>query len=248
MSYILDALKKSDQERKRGEIPSLQTVHADQFSAEHKRSVMHWKVILLLGFVSLTVLAVGLWRWPAGPPPQVVQQPQPTPKRIAIAPLAEQEMQPQRQPPVQNGAPEFTGSEQKVGPRVIEPAQKELPPGPQNPTDTPVVQPEVVIQPTPLQQPEHTSATAMPLPKAASEPGSSLPLLKELSVDQQKAIPEITLAGHVYADQPSRRMIMINNRIVREGEMVGENLRLVKITWDGVILRHIDTEFQVKLQ
>ncbi len=245
MSYILDALKKSDQERKQGEIPSLQTVHADQLSAQHKRSVMRRKVVLLLGFVCLVVLAVGLWQWPAGPAPQVAHQPQPPPKE-RIVPLAEQEIQPPVQPLVQNGAPEVTGPGQKVAQQVNEPIQKEIPPEPQNPTDTPVIQPEVVIQPAPLLQPEQASAP--PLPKAASEPGSSLPLLKELSVDRQKTIPEITLAGHVYADEPSRRMIMINNRIAREGEMVGENLRLVRITWDGVILRHIDTEFQMKLQ
>jgi len=30
--------------------------------------------------------------------------------------------------------------------------------------------------------------------------------------------------------------------------MAGEALRLVRITWDGIILRHINTEFQIKLQ
>ena len=55
------------------------------------------------------------------------------------------------------------------------------------------------------------------------------------------------MAGHVYSEVPSRRMIMINDKIVREGERVGDQLKLLRITWDGVILRHMDTDFQIKL-
>lgn len=235
MSYILDALKKSDQERKQGEIPSLQTVHSDQISAQRKRSVLWRKVLLALGLGCLTVLVIGLWQWTT----------RPTPKE-QIAPIAEQKPQLLPQTPALETAPQVTGPVQKVAPQILEPLQKRIPPAPQVIAETLVVQPEVVIEPAPLLHPEQASAPA--LPKAAGKPGSTLPLLKELPVDRQKTIPEIKLAGHVFSDDPFRRMIMINNRIVREGELVGENLRLIRITWDGVILRHIDMEFQMKLQ
>jgi hypothetical protein len=71
--------------------------------------------------------------------------------------------------------------------------------------------------------------------------------LKELPIEIRKSIPEISMAGHVYSEIPARRMIMINNKIVREGERVGDQLKLLRITWDGVILRHVSTDFQIKL-
>ena len=231
MSYILDALKKSDRERKQGEVPSLQTVHADLVTAGRKRSAVRRKTLLTGGLCILVAAALALWRWPIPPTPEKIEPPA-TSQQTVPAPVAEPAEQP---PPVQ-----------KVTPQVLEPIQQELQTKPPV-AERPVIQPEVVIEPAPLLQPGQIPSQT--LPKAASEPGSSLPLLKDLPADIQKALPpDEPGAGHVYADKPSRRMIMINTKIVREGEMIGENLRLVKITWDGVILRHISTEFQIKLQ
>ena len=232
MSYILDALKKSDRERKQGEIPSLQTIHADPPPSRPLRSNRGSKAALAVGFCSLIILAIGIWQWPIEKNRQTTDRP-PTKEQAAQIPPAF----PKTQPP----AP----SAEKITPQVIAPVQVVPQPAPRTP-EREQPQPEVVIEPAPLQQPP--PPRTQPLPKVVNEPASSLPLLKELPADRQKKLPKITLAGHVYASQPSRRMIMINNRIVREGEMVGEDLRLVRITWDGVILRHIDTEFQMKLQ
>ncbi len=234
MSYILDALKKSGEERKQGEIPTLQTVHTDLPPGQRSRSVMHKKLFLALGIGIPIVLALALWQWPAKQTLQITARPGPK-EQMGTAERRQTEIQAQRQVPVR-----------KVAPQVIAPVRKQFRPEPQSSPDTAVIQPEVVIEPAPLQQLEGTPPPA--LPRAASEPESTLPLLRELSLEQQTAIPKITLAGHVFADEPSRRMIMINNRIVREGEMAGDDLRLVRITWDGIILRHIDTEFQIKLQ
>jgi len=41
MSYILDALKKSDQERKQGDVPNLQTVHVAAIPEQKKPWVMY---------------------------------------------------------------------------------------------------------------------------------------------------------------------------------------------------------------
>lgn len=45
MSYILDALKKSEEERQRGEIPGLQTVQTNPVSKPHRRS--YWPYVLM---------------------------------------------------------------------------------------------------------------------------------------------------------------------------------------------------------
>lgn len=61
MSYILDALKKSDQERQQGAGPSLQTIHRPHANAVDRR----WLYVLLVLLVAL-LLAVGIggsWFW-----------------------------------------------------------------------------------------------------------------------------------------------------------------------------------------
>ena len=231
MSYILDALKQSDRERKQGEIPSLQTIHADQISIRRKRAARRQKLILTVGLCSLAVLTVGIWRWSIADKPQVAEQPAPQ-ERTAPAPAPETLPSP---PPVQT-----------IAPQILEPVRNTPAPEPGIPAGSANQPAEVVIEPAPLMQ--TAPRRDRTLPRAANEQDSSIPLLKDLPADRQQALSKTTLAGHVYAEEPSRRMIMINNKIVREGDMVGENLRLVRITWDGVILRHIDTEFQMKLQ
>ena len=73
------------------------------------------------------------------------------------------------------------------------------------------------------------------------------PLLEELPLELRKSIPELSFAGHVYADDAEKRLIMINNRIVREGELVDSGLFLQQITRDGVIVRYETVVFRVKL-
>jgi general secretion pathway protein B len=241
MSYILDALKKSDQERKQGEIPSLQTVHSDQISRRRAYSAKRRKIALMLLSCCLVATAVGLWIWQSGA--LSPESDHPAAKNATVSGQATSPV-PSPNNPI---ASQMTAPAPQSQPQIVEPASRNDSPEHQDSADTPVIQqPEVVIEPAPLTHPNQIPGPQ--LPQAAREPGSTLPLLKNLPVDQQRIIPEISLAGHVYSDEPSRRMIMINSRIVREGELVGENLRLVKITWDGVILRHINTEFQIKLQ
>ncbi len=63
MSLLLDALKKSDQERRKRDIPDLETVHAPP--PGKKRSL--WLVWIFLGIVCLNGLI--WWAWPRSPEP-----------------------------------------------------------------------------------------------------------------------------------------------------------------------------------
>ena len=76
---------------------------------------------------------------------------------------------------------------------------------------------------------------------------SVVPLLDELPVAIRAAIPDLSFAGHVYSDVPQKRLIIINNRIVREGDLVTNGLTLEKIDSEGVVLRYESSVFRVKL-
>ena len=62
-----------------------------------------------------------------------------------------------------------------------------------------------------------------------------IPFLSKLPQSIRKQLPPLHFAGHVYSEDPARRMIMINNTIVREQESI-QGVLLQSITMDGVIL------------
>jgi len=55
MSYILDALKKSEQERGHGGIPSVQTIHSSSLYYNHNK--IYWPYILITA-VLLNLVAI----------------------------------------------------------------------------------------------------------------------------------------------------------------------------------------------
>lgn len=73
----------------------------------------------------------------------------------------------------------------------------------------------------------------------------NLPFLTELSADVKADLPKLSFAGHTYSKEPARRMIIINNRIKREGQWIEKGLFLEEITWDGVVLNLNGLRFQV---
>jgi general secretion pathway protein B len=254
MSYILDALKKSDQERRQGEIPTLESDHAVLIAVRNQRSARKRKMLFLLFSACLLVLAAGLWQWRSQTDiPRIIKK---TAAQEQTAVVAESALQSPSQPAGQNVPDQLDVPAEKPASQAAVPAQESAPPPPAPAQRVPETVPVTIAEPTVV--PPATENQAAPRPqaeqppppppaKATSQPDKNPPLLKDLPVAQQKNIPNISMAGHVYSDEPARRMIMINNKIVREGERIGDNLKLVRITWDGVILSHDNTEFQIKL-
>ncbi|WP_300759045.1 general secretion pathway protein GspB [Janthinobacterium sp.] len=155
MSYILEALKKSQAERQLGELPS---IHAPQFPLHHVHGVAgnsRLPVWLGLGAVSLAVLAALLWwqPWqqkiaapapvaaapvplplPAAPPAPatVAATPAPTlaPAPVKVAPVPESKPQPQPVARVEAAAPASVPAEEVIpGLRDLpEPIRQQIPP------------------------------------------------------------------------------------------------------------------------
>ena len=86
---------------------------------------------------------------------------------------------------------------------------------------------------------------AVPAPAVQDE--LVVPLMEELPVAIRAGLPDLSFAGHVYSDVPQQRLIIINNRIVREGDLIANGLCLEKIDLEGVVLRYNSTVFRVKL-
>lgn len=198
MSYLLEALKKSDKERRRGAIPDLQTDHSRPSARRKRQGMFSW---YLSGVAVLALLCGGgLFWWQYGL--QSSQTDESLPDTVKLLGKKEDPM---------------LIPEAKLNPpRVVVAAKTES-----------VVEEE----------------EAAPMVEAMFVP----PLLDDLPVAIRAAIPDLSFAGHVYSDVPQKRLIIINNRIVREGDLVGNGLTLEKIDNEGVVLRYESSVFRVDL-
>ena len=253
MSYILEALKKSEQERQQEQSPSRlqpqQTIPLP--AAREKTRQINWLYIAATFFI---IGGVGFYLNKFAPGEQEPKQPDPP--QITIQPLAIQPTFPQTE--TQTATQAETAPQVELSATATAPdkpadsagkQQQQLDPKSfATTTETrPTGNSAEVLEPTPLytkdNQPDPPPDDSQSLPSSTRH--SSIPFLKELSPSFQKKVPEFKLAGHVFSQDPKLRMILINNTIVRENDVVEKHFVLEEITNDGIILRSGDTRFRL---
>ena len=70
---------------------------------------------------------------------------------------------------------------------------------------------------------------------------------KNLPLTIRDDLRNMRFAGHAYSPDPAFRLIMINNKILHQGESVDADLRLSQITENGVILVYHGTRIRINL-
>lgn len=240
MSYILEALKKSEKERKKEGVPDLQ---ADHSFPPVRKSEPNPLGKLLIGTGVFLFLAGGgwfLWQGQEGAlvQPAIEQQPAPS---ASVSPSPEMVKAPvaseSSEEPAVLSQEVLAQISQEVRQAVIEASTM----------NGNVAVAAVVADTEPAISQKSEEDVPEELPPVQDNPESLLPLFDELPPELKKKIPELSFAGHVYADEAEKRLIIINNRIVREGDLVSKGLSLQQITRDGVIIRYDAFVFRVKL-
>jgi len=224
MSFILDALKKSESDRQRQSGPALFEVKV----APPRTGLPPWAIaVAALLVVNLAIVMWMLWRHPATRTPDTsaaaaalpgVGQPQaagattpaPAPPSVSLPP-------PAAQPPVAAPSPA-------------------LPPNPgaangasDNPDDyVPAADP--AASPLLGNRVRHGTVDGVPLYQdAAASPGTR--------------IPQLRLDLHVFALRPQDRFVMINMHKLREGDSLPEGVRVDSITPEGAVLSYSGSRF-----
>jgi general secretion pathway protein B len=225
MSYILDALKKADQERTLGSVPDLETPHwGVRRSARNYRWIWVVAALLLVNGV-LLVFLLGRGKvedtTPASAPSAHSATPGPV---VPISPVP--------------GA----GTTIVTRPRnVIQPV----------PATTPTqVRPSVVTQAAvPAGVPEPVPATApvnvtQPVPARPRQPGVQLWSDLPLEFRSTFTLPHIDV--HVYAEQSARRFILVDLQKYREGDTLENGGVIEKILPHGLQLYYQGTRFEIE--
>lgn len=84
---------------------------------------------------------------------------------------------------------------------------------------------------------------AAPPPASAPAPAPALPSADDLTA--RGALPNLHLDLHVYASQPQQRFIFVNSRKYREGETLQEGPVVEQITPDGAVLSFRGSRFRL---
>jgi general secretion pathway protein B len=264
MSLILDALRKSEAERRRGQSPNL---HGASIlaPAPRREGVRQWPI--LAGGL-LVLLAIAVLLWPRAQPE--VTSADVTSADVASADATSADVRPtagdgQRDAvargdaaaagaaiplpapsrPVAPGRP--SARDARGVPRAAPLAPATVPPAraplhPSMPASVPThtsVAPTSAAVPTPGAQPSRAPPIAI-APSAPASPtptasGDDLPSLAALAPAERAALPPLKLSVHVWNSDPKQRFAIVDGQRIVEGATIGGAV-VDAIRRDGVVL------------
>ena len=261
MSYILEALKKSERQRHRGVTPTLQVVQGGAVARKQPLSIYY-------GMLAAVLLGVGImigWLRPWQPE-------QPAPEAVPIVAKPAIRIEQQTAPTALNKPAKMPGETASGLPAQDSSAQSMQPvPGAEAvKPDTPApVTENTALENTAMENnvPENTVAEK-------SIPGKGMPeksmqandipgkhtgpvdgakeqkvvAISELPLHIQQEIPAMTIQLHAYSGNPGERLVNINSRSLREGGYLTPELRLEQITPGGVIFDFKGYRFQLGIR
>jgi general secretion pathway protein B len=270
MSFILDALKKSENERQRTTGPSLAEVRVVRRNAERPWWVVAVAALLV---VNLGVLLVVLLRNGDAKPAQSAQA-APAPVQSAPPPRAapqqsynaqpapaqqyqyQQQQRPQQNyqqtvptdPSVRSLADEANGYGQGY---PEDPANSHLSSAAAVPEGPPMVRqieaPAVAPLPSGAVFEAKQAANAPAAGSGALVGNETLPTLEDLTLSGTN-LPDLHLDIHVNSQKPSERFVFVNMKKYLEGEVLKEGPTVERITSEGVILNQRGLRFLLPRQ
>jgi general secretion pathway protein B len=223
MSFILDALKKSELERQRQSMPGLM----DAPAALRRGRLPVWAILLgCLLAINMVVLIIVLMRSGSTVAP--------TPARHAetgadVKPPVDEHFSPLGQAPV-------------YAPEIPVPAAEAS----SNPSAAALVAPHAVAQraaPHAFRRPDPVL-----IEEDSKDNDEVLPSINEINLTGAQALPELHLDVHVFATKPADRFVYINMRKYHEGNTLQEGPVLERIRRDGVVLNYQGLRFLVPRQ
>lgn len=230
MSYILDALRRADNERERTAVPGLHTRPLRDVPDDepHRRGGPPWTLLAIVA-LALALLAALAWiLWPREAANEAAAAPPPTPVAAVAAPPV-----PPPPPPVPMPAP--------AAPAPVA-AAVTPPPAAPAPRAAPAVR--QAEAPAPKKAAPDTAARAA-TPASAAAPEPRPPALKDLPEDLRRQIPALTIGGSIYSESAASRFVIINGQLFHENDTLAPELTLRQIRLKSAILEFRGQRFEI---
>ena len=234
MSFILDALKKSETDRQRQGGPALFEVKV----APPRRALPAWAVAVAVLFVAnLAVVGWLLLRHPARSEAAAATA---VPARAGVAAAL----------PAAPMAPAPAVSTLTASPpaaATASPAVAPASPPAHTVSAAPTEAPASTGAPAPQSNPDDYAPAAEPPPsgslgKVKRGTDAGVPLYQQLAATPGNQLPQLRLDLHAYAEHAQERWVLINMHKLREGESL-EGVRVEHITPDGAVLSYQGSQF-----
>jgi len=213
MSFILDALKKSESERQRKRSPDISDVPVA--GRRRNSSVWAWLIGALLAVNAIVVTALLLRSEPdVSPLPKTAE-----PAELPVA----------RSEPLPDRSEARTDADNLAAAQP--PAEAE-----RQPESTRVPAPTSRPSPQTVQ-----SQVAPPAPRA--RPVETLLTFQDVKASGSVDLQDLHIDLHVYSESPADRFVFINMNQYREAGVLAEGPTLREITPEGVVLEYRGTTF-----
>lgn len=234
MSFILDALRKSEHERQRTATPGIANV---PFGAPRK--VLPVWAIGLIVVLGLAVLGLGgaylRSEWSAGA------------RQARVTSPAETSVAPSASAPRAGQASERPA--QLTERTLARESSRSIAPASQSPRGAPTSSPSTLAAPAPAsasaeRTDEPRFARAERAAEAVGKNGPVLPSAASLEAEGI-TVPKLVLQLVAFYDSPADRYVFINNAKYKEGATLAEGPRVVSIASNGAVLSYLGREFML---
>jgi general secretion pathway protein B len=249
MSYILDALKKSEKERLKRTVPDPLEIH-DYITYEPKKRIPAWAYVLSVA----AIMSIGLllywgnpWQskktensgivsdiksvalnTPASPFPDqpknniqkvVITEKEPESKHTDTAKAAQSLKSVGKNETLHASSTTLEKTKEK-------PVQSGEAP---KAHATAANEPQYVVQAAPVLS-EQKAESQTPVPDT-----NKIYTISELPLSLQQSLPAFTISAFLFSDDPSARMVRVNGKMMREGDALAEGLKLNEIRQNELI-------------
>lgn len=214
MSYILEALRKSEQER---QIAAGRGAGLLFLAAPEQRPGTSAKSIVLAAAALIVIIGLNWWAWSR---PQAPANATPLGNTALSAPAIPA---PPLAPPAQTPLRQAGESPAALASNSLPEVKTDVAPTPP--------------APTPKKQSRQASAALSPAPPTAPATRNVTP------GETQTGVPPINISGYL-KDQTGDNLAIINDKLVREGDEVSPGLRLEKIDGENAIFIYKGQRFR----
>jgi general secretion pathway protein B len=252
MSFILDALRKSETARRRSEAPDLFATMPGTTAAAPARA--QWP-LLVIGGVGVLSLIAALWlfaqRMPAGVPADTAEGAAANAPALEATGSTPPATADAARESATAGAPEIS----PVRSPEMPPVQPATAPAVASPIP-PTAAAQTTLTPPPAPDVENTTRSlpappepSVPPPSApASQPvGDRIVSLADLDPEARKQLPPLKLSMHLWNETPSQRFVIVDGQRLKEGDVLGE-IVVERIDRDGAVLVWRGNRLKIELR
>jgi general secretion pathway protein B len=238
MSYILDALRKSERERQQAEPLALNAIGSDAIELPRRRvGLTAATAAIVFGAVALSAY----WLFASnrlGVAPATTTVPPTT--EASVSKSALQAAPSGSAATAIRPAPElkpnpFVAAQPRPAARDLAKEARVRSPSP------PVSESSDAARPAPITAPAEVVVLAAP-PAIGQD---AVKFLRAMPAEFQRELPELTVTIHIYAPREVDRLLYINDRQYRAGEQVREGVVVEEIVPDGALLKFRGQRFKL---